>query len=94
MVLGFSREFLLFDLFSRQTGSLSAAIKPATRETMSEPEFSFGRGRNQIKLKGNEAIRAGGVAIRFLLFSKGIAIVLGTGAVSFLVGAFVRWLFS
>jgi hypothetical protein len=29
---------------------------------MSEPEFSFGNGRNQIKLKGSEAIRAGGLA--------------------------------
>jgi hypothetical protein len=61
---------------------------------MSEPEVLFGRGRNQIKLKGVEAIRSGGGAIRFLLFSKGIAIVLGTGAASVLVGAFVRWLFS
>jgi hypothetical protein len=33
----------------------------------SQPEFSFGRGRNQISLKGKEAITEGGWAIRLLL---------------------------
>jgi hypothetical protein len=64
---------------------------------MSEPEFSFGSGRNQIKLKGNEAIREGGPAIRFLLRAKGIAIVLWVffaGAGSAGVVALVRWLLS
>jgi hypothetical protein len=41
---------------------------------MSDPEFSFGNGRNQIKLKGSEAIKAGGWTIRALLLAKAAAI--------------------
>jgi hypothetical protein len=47
---------------------------------MSEPEFSFGKGRHQIKLKGNEAIHEGGWSIRFLLAMRGVAMVLAAVA--------------
>ena len=43
---------------------------------MNDPEFSLGKGWNQIHLKGKEAIREGGWAIRFLLVMRGLAIVL------------------
>ncbi|HEY1747813.1 MAG TPA: hypothetical protein VGG11_13760 [Xanthobacteraceae bacterium] len=62
---------------------------------MSEPEFFFGSGRNQIKLKGDEAIREGAPAIRFLLRAKGVALVLWVlfaGASSAGVVALLRWL--
>jgi hypothetical protein len=42
---------------------------------MSDPEFSFGKGRNQINLKGKDAIREGGWAIRTLLLARALAIV-------------------
>ena len=38
-----------------------------------EPEFLFGKGRNQITLKGKDAIREGGV-IRWLLLARALAI--------------------
>jgi hypothetical protein len=40
------------------------------------PEFSFGRGRNQISLKGKDAIREGGSAIRAILVARAIATLL------------------
>lgn len=40
------------------------------------PEFSFGSGRNQINLKGKEAIREGGWSIRLLLAARAVAILL------------------
>jgi hypothetical protein len=40
------------------------------------PEFSFGQGRNQINLKGKEAIKQGGWSIRFLLVARALAILL------------------
>jgi len=43
---------------------------------MSYPEFSFGKGRNQINLKGKEAIKEGGWSIRFLLLARALAILL------------------
>jgi hypothetical protein len=45
------------------------------------PEFSFGKGRNQIVLKGKAAIREGGWAIRFLLISRALAVLLSALAV-------------
>lgn len=49
---------------------------------MSDPEFSFGKGRNQINLKGKEAIREGGWAIRGLLLARAMAILLPAFAVA------------
>jgi hypothetical protein len=43
---------------------------------MSDPEFSFGKGRNQIILKGDKAIREGGWSIRALLLARALAILL------------------
>jgi hypothetical protein len=45
---------------------------------MSRPEFSFGEGRFKINLKGEEAIRAGGWAIRCLLLARALAILVPT----------------
>ena len=61
------RESPLFDR------TLSGA-KERRESVMSEPEVSFGNGRNQIKLKGSEAIRAGGWSIRVLLLARAAAI--------------------
>jgi len=40
------------------------------------PEFSFGKGRTQINLKGKVAIQAGGWAIRMLLAARAFALLL------------------
>jgi hypothetical protein len=58
---------------------------------MSEPEFSFGNGRNQIKLKGSEAIRAGGWSIRALLLARAAAILVPAIVAAV---AFVLWRFG
>jgi hypothetical protein len=41
-----------------------------------QPEFSFGKGRTQINLRGKEAIKAGGWAIRTLLVARAFALLL------------------
>jgi hypothetical protein len=38
------------------------------------PEFTFGKGRTQINLKGRDAIREGGWSIRALLLARALAI--------------------
>ena len=37
------------------------------------PEISFGAGRNQVTLKGSEAIKAGGWTLRLLFVAKAVA---------------------
>lgn len=46
-----------------------------------EPEFSFGKGRNQISLKGADAIREARWAIRALLVARALAVVLAGSAI-------------
>ncbi len=55
---------------------------------MSDPEFSFGKGRSQINLKGKDAIREGGWSIRALLLARALAILLPAIAISL---ALVLW---
>ena len=49
---------------------------------MSEPEFSFGKGRSQINLKGRDAIREGGWSIRALLLPRALGMLLPALAIS------------
>jgi hypothetical protein len=63
----------------------------AGESDMSDPEFLFGRGRHQISLKGREAIREGGWAIRLLLVARALAISLPVLAA---VIALVMWHFG
>ncbi len=49
---------------------------------MSDPEFSFGKGRNQIKVNGEEAVRETATAIRWLLFARAFAIALAAVALA------------
>jgi len=58
---------------------------------MSDPEFSFGQGRNQIILKGDKAIREGGWSIRALLLARAMAILLPAIAAAV---AFALWRFG
>jgi hypothetical protein len=52
------------------------------------PEFSFGKGRTQICLKGKEAIQAGGWAIRTLLLARAFAVLVpAIGLAIFLLAA-------
>jgi hypothetical protein len=46
-----------------------------------DPEISFGTGRGQVKLKGSEAIEAGGWALRLLLLARAVSVVLKAIAV-------------
>ena len=50
------------------------------------PEISVGKGRSQISLKGKDAIRAGGWAIQWLLFARGLAIIVV--AIAIVLGIF------
>jgi hypothetical protein len=43
---------------------------------MSAPVFTFGKGRNQITVKGDSAVRECGWTIRLLLIARAFAIVL------------------
>jgi hypothetical protein len=43
---------------------------------MNNPEFSFRSGRYQIDIKGRDAIREGGWAIRWLIIARALAIAL------------------
>jgi len=47
-----------------------------------QPEFSFGKGRTQINLKGKEAIQAGGWAIRTLLVARAFAVLVPAIAIA------------
>jgi len=57
------------------------------------PEFSFGDGKNKVSIKGREAIRAAGWALRLLLFARAMnmLIVLPIGSIGYL---FVKWLLN
>jgi hypothetical protein len=58
---------------------------------MSEPEFSFGKGRGQIKIKGSDAIRESGWSIRALLLARAMAILLPAIAISFAILLWRAW---
>jgi hypothetical protein len=58
---------------------------------MSDPEFTFGNGRNHISLKGREAIREGGWSIRLLLTARALAILIPALAAA---AAILAWRFG
>ena len=58
---------------------------------MSDPEFSFGKGRGQINLKGKDAIREGGWSIRALLLARALAILLPAIAITVAILLWRPW---
>jgi hypothetical protein len=57
---------------------------------MGDPEISFGSGKSLIVLKGRDAIRAAGWALRFLLFARGASNLLLSTAVV-VACAILKW---
>jgi hypothetical protein len=57
------------------------------------PEVIFGSGKSQISLRGREAIRAAGWALRMLLFARAVRVLLlfPLGGMALLL---LKWLLS
>lgn len=67
------------------------------RDVMSEPVFIYGKGRNQITLKGDKAIEAAGWSIRVLLLLRGFSLftkVLAAGGALSALGVAIKWAIS
>jgi hypothetical protein len=62
------------------------------RRSMSDPEISIGSGKTQVILRGRDAIRAAGWALRLLLFARAASLLALPVGAAVIYGAVKWWL--